>query len=136
MNRGVKNIKLQTAYIHNGKGTARAYIYGRLDLLDFAKQVFGAVELERNELPNGFHVQAQIGDSVVVLSAMDPPNNEATKGSIYVYVEDVDATYKRALETGATSLNPPTDRPWKGRAAGVKDSFGNVWYIETYKGPN
>jgi PhnB protein len=87
-------------------------------------------------LPNGFHVQAQIGDSVVVLSAMDPPYKEATKGSIYVYVEDVDATYKRALETGATSLNSPTDRPWKGRTAGVKDSFGNVWYIETYKGPN
>jgi PhnB protein len=126
----------KTAYIHNGKGTARAYIYGHLDLLDFAKQVFGAVELERNKLPNGFHVQAQIGDSVVVLSAMDPPYKEATKGSIYVYVEDVDATYRRALETGATSLNSPTDRPWKGRAAGVKDSFGNVWYIETYKGPN
>jgi PhnB protein len=127
---------LKTTYVHNGKGTARAYLYGRLDLLDFARQVFGAVELERNKLRNGFHVQAQIGDSVVVLSAMDPPYKEATKGSIYVYVEDVDATYKRALEAGATSLNSPTDRPWQGRSAGVKDSFGNVWYIETYKGPN
>lgn len=79
---------MKTTYIHNGKGTARAYLYGRLDLLDFAKQAFGAVELERNKLPNGFHVQAQIGDSVVVLSAMDPPYKEATKGSIYIYVED------------------------------------------------
>jgi hypothetical protein len=66
----------QTTYIHNGKGTVRAYVYGRLDLLDFAKQVFDVVELERNKLPNGFHVQAQIGDSVIVLSATDPPYKE------------------------------------------------------------
>lgn len=126
----------KTTYIHNGKGTVRAYVYGRLDLLDFAKQVFDAVELERNKLPNGFHVQAQIGDSVIVLSAMEPPYREATKASIYVYVEDVDATYRRAIAAGATSLDSPKDRPWQGRSAGVRDSFGNVWYIETYKGPN
>jgi PhnB protein len=126
----------KATYIHNGKGTVRAYVYGGLDLLDFAKQVFDAVELERNKLPHGFHVQAQIGDSVIVLSAMDPPYKEATKASIYVYVEDVDATYKRALAAGATSLNSPTDQPWQGRNAGVRDSFGNVWYIETYKGSN
>lgn len=126
----------ETKYIHNGKGTVRAYLYGRLDLFDFAKKVFDAVELERNSLPNGFHVQAQIGDSVIVLSAMEPPYKEATKASVYVYVEDVDATYLRALAAGATSLSPPTDKPWQGRMAGIKDAFGNIWYIETYKGPN
>jgi PhnB protein len=109
-------------------------VYGRLDLLDFAKNVFGAVELERNKIANGFHVQAQIGDSVLVLSAMDPPYSEATKASIYVYVPDVDAAHQRALAAGATSLNEPADRPWKARMAGVKDTFGNIWYIETYKG--
>ena len=123
-------------YIHNGIGTVRPYIFGRLDLLDFAKEVFGAVELERNRLPNGFHVQAQIGDSVVVLSATDPPYNEATTASVYVYVEDVDATYERAMAAGATSMHPPKDQPWHGRMAGVKDSFGNIWYIETYEGPD
>ena len=107
----------QTTYIHNGKGTVRAYVYGRLDLLDFAKQVFDVVELERNKLPNGFHVQAQIGDSVIVRSATDPPYKEATKASIYVYVEDVDATYKRAMAAGATSLDSPRDQPWQGRSA-------------------
>ena len=123
-------------YVHNGIGTARPYVYGRLDLLDFVKQVFGAVELERNQLPAGFHVQAQIGDSVLVLSAMDPPYAAATRASVYVYVEDVDATYQRALAAGATSLNPPKDQPWKGRNAAVKDAFGNIWYMETYKGSN
>ena len=121
-------------FVHNGIGTVRPYIFGRLDLLDFAKEVFGAVELERNKMPHGFHVQAQIGDSVMVLSAMDPPYSEATKASVYVYVEDVDATYQRALAAGATSMSPPADKPWKGRNASVKDSFGNVWYMETYKG--
>ena len=124
----------ETRYVHHGKGTVRPYVYGRLDLLDFVKKVFDAVELERNQLPGGFHVQAQIGDSVMVLSAMDPPYEEATRGSIYVYVPDVDASYQRALAAGATSIARPTDKPWKGRAAGVKDAFGNTWYIETYKG--
>ena len=124
----------QPRYVHHGKGTVRPYIYGRLDLLDFVKKVFDVVELERNQLPSGFHVQAQIGDSVMVLSAMDPPYQEATRGYIYVYVPDVDASYQRALAAVATSVSQPTDKPWKGRTAGVRDSFGNIWYIETYKG--
>jgi len=127
-------MEAKASYIHQGIGTVRPYVYGRLDLLDFARNVFGAVELERNNITNGFHVQARIGDSVVVLSAMDPPYSEATRASVYVYVPDVDASYKRALAEGARSLSEPTDKPWKGRMASVKDSFGNIWYIETYKG--
>jgi PhnB protein len=121
-------------YVHNGIGTLRAFVYGRLDLLDFAERVFGAVELERNAIKNGFLVQARIGDSVIVLSAMEPPYEEATTASLYVYVEDVDATYIRALAAGGSSLSAPADKPWKARQAGVKDSFGNIWYIETYRG--
>ena len=71
---------------------------------------------------------------MLVLLAMDPPYSEATKASIYVYVPDVDETYKRALAEGATSINEPAEKPWKARMAGVKDTFGNIWYIETYKG--
>jgi PhnB protein len=118
-------------------GVVRPYLFGRLDLLDFAKQVFGAEELERNSIAGGFHVEARIGDSVVVLSAMDPPYPEATRASVYVYVDDVDAVYKRAIEAGATPLSAksvPTDQPYQERNAGVRDSFGNVWYISTYKG--
>jgi uncharacterized glyoxalase superfamily protein PhnB len=121
-------------HIHNGIGAVRPYIFGRPDLLEFVKEVFAAVELERNAIPNGLHVQARIGDSVVVLAVSDPPYSEATRASVYVYVEDVDATYQRALAMGATSMSAPTERPWRGRTAGVKDGFGNVWYIETYHG--
>jgi PhnB protein len=118
-------------HISHGFGAVRPFVFGRLDLLDFAKQVFGAVELERNAVPNGFHVQARIGDSVIILSAAEPPWAEATRASIYVYVEDVDATYERAIAAGAKSLSEPAQRPFGERTAGVQDSFGNVWYIAT-----
>ncbi len=123
----------QNKHIRNGMGAVRPFIYGRPDLLDFVRQVFGAVELERNKIDKGFHVQARIGDSVVVLSAMDPPYAEATRASIYVYVDDVDATYGRAIAAGASSLAKPTERPFQERTAAVKDAFGNIWYLATYK---
>jgi PhnB protein len=122
------------AHVRNRIGAVRPFIYGRLDLLDFVKRTFGAVELERNPLAHGFHVQARIGDSVVVLSALEPPFAEATRASVYVYVDDVDATYRRALAAGASSLGEPSDRPFQERTASVRDSFGNVWYLATYTG--
>lgn len=121
-------------HIRNGVGAVRPYVYGSLDLLDFVKDVFGATELERNTIANGFHVQAQIGDSVLVLSAMEPPYEEATRASIYVYVDDVDATFERAIAAGAIPLGEPTDRPFQERNVGVRDTFGNVWHLATYTG--
>ena len=63
------------------------------------------------------------------------PNASPTTASIYVYVTDVDKAYRNALEAGATSIGAPEDKPYQERAAGVKDSFGNRWYIATYTGP-
>ncbi len=120
-------------HIRNGLGAVRPFIYGRLDLLDFVAEVFGAVELERNKIDTGFHVQARIADAVVVLSAMEPPYAEATRASTYVYLDDVDAAYARAMAAGASSLAKPSDRPFQERTAAVKDSFGNIWYLATYK---
>jgi PhnB protein len=108
-------------------------MYGPLDLLDFVTQVFGAEELERGETRGGFHVDARIGDSVICLEAGEPPEM-ATPGSVYIYVPDVDATYRRALQAGAASLAAPEDKPYQDRVAGVKDAFGNVWWIGTYQG--
>ncbi len=123
-----------TNYVRNGIGVVRPFIYGRLDLLDFVKRVFGGVELERNSVAGGFHVQTRIGDSVLVLSAMEPPYAQATRASAYVYVDDVDAAYERAVAAGASSLGKPADRPFQERTASVKDGFGNIWYIATYIG--
>ena len=125
-----------SGHIRNGRGAVRPFVYGRLDLLDFVQKVFRPAELERNKISNGFHVQAQIGDSVIVLSAMEPPFDQATCASIYVYVDDVDATYERAISAGGSSLGKPSDRPFQERTASVKDTFGNVWYLATYTGKN
>jgi PhnB protein len=120
-------------YVRHGIGTVRPYLYGNLDLVDFVQEVFGAVELERTAFgPNSFHIEAAIGDSVVVLEVSDPPHKTAAPGSVYVYVPDVDAAYGRAIEAGAAEISPPAGKPYNERAAGVKDRSGNTWWISTY----
>jgi PhnB protein len=121
------------AHVRNGFGAVRAYVYGPLDLLDFVTQVFEAEELERGETPGGLHVDVKIGDSVMDLELGELPA-EATHSSVYVYVPDVDAAYRRALQAGAISLAEPGDKPYLDRNAGVRDSFGNIWWIGTYQG--
>jgi PhnB protein len=122
-------------HIRHGAGSVRPYLYGRLDMLELVKRAFGAVELERLETRNnGFHVEAKIGDSIVVMEACDPPHPSGKPASIYVYVEDVDAAYQRALEAGAISIAAPEDKPYQERAAGISDSFGNTWWIAMYTG--
>jgi PhnB protein len=124
------------SYVRHGVGTVRPYLYGNLDLIEFVQQVFGAVELERVELgARSFHVEAAIGDSVIVLELGDPPPESAAPASVYLYVPDLDAAYGRALEAGATEISPPQDKPYDERAAGVKDTFGNTWWIATYQEP-
>ena len=121
------------SYVRHGVGTVRPYLYGNLDLIEFVEQVFGAVELERFAFdPTHFHVEAAIGDSVVVLEVGDPPPPRGAPASVYVYVPDVDAAYGRALEAGAEEVSPPEDKPYHERSAGVKDSYGNTWWIATY----
>jgi PhnB protein len=101
-------------------------------LIEFVELVFGAVELERLAFgPSGLHVEEAIGDSVVVLELGDPPPDMAAPASVYVYVSDVDAAYGRAMEAGAEEVSPPEDKPYGERVAGVKDSFGNTWWIAT-----
>ena len=52
---------------------------------------------------------------------------------LYVYVNDVDTTYKRALQAGAKSISEPTDQIYGDRGAGVVDPFGITWWIGTHK---
>jgi PhnB protein len=127
-------MSVEQGHVRHGLGAARPYLYGNLDLPEFVKRVFGAAELERQEMGDGFHIESKIGDSVVVMETGEfPPNVTPTRASIYVYVEDVDAAYKRALECGATSLAEPEDKPYDERSAGVQDTFGNTWWISTFK---
>ena len=51
--------------------------------------------------------------------------------ALYTYVEDVDATYERAVNAGAISMQLPTDQAYGDRTAWVKDAWGNIWYLAT-----
>jgi len=53
---------------------------------------------------------------------------------LHVYVPDTDAVYARALRAGATSIETPQDKEYGDRSAGVKDAWGNSWFIATYLG--
>jgi len=122
-------------HIRHGFGSVRPYIHGPVAILDFIRQTFGTVELERHEFgPESFHVEMQIGDSVIVVEAGDlPPDVTAWSGTIYVYVEDVDSVYSRALKLGAKPLAPLEDKPYDERQGGFVDLAGNTWWVATYR---
>ena len=109
-------------------------VEGVAGLIDFLKQAFDAVETERMPGPDGKvgHGEVRIGDSVVMMGEASG-EWKPMPGSIYLYVNDTDATYKRALEAGATSVMEPADQFYGDRNAGVKDASGNMWWIATRK---
>ena len=96
-------------------------------LVGFLKHAFGAV----GEWPAEGPVQLRIGDSIVMVSESGP--RPSTEAFLYLYVEDADATYRRAITAGGTSLEAPDDMPYGDRRAMVRDPGGNVWQIATFR---
>src|SRR5688572_26527058 len=98
----------------------------------------GLRELSQNRWPiekGTIMKQSILKLSLAVGLVMDAASaSGSTPGSIYVYVPDVDGAYRRALERGAISVAGPEDKPYQERQAGVRDSFGNTWWISTYRG--
>ena len=123
-------------HIRHQIGTVRPYVYGPLNLPEFLRQVFNAVELERFEFsPESAHVEMQIGDSVVVVEAGElTPDVRPWTGAIYVYVENVDLVYARAIELGAKALAAVEDKPYQERQGSFGDAGGNTWWVSTYTG--
>jgi uncharacterized glyoxalase superfamily protein PhnB len=102
-------------------------------LLDFIKQAFGATapEVLRDENGNIRHAEAQIGDSRVMVGQARG-EWKPRPATLYLYVEDTDEMYKRAIDAGAKSLMEPADQFYGDRNAGVEDSQGNWWWIATH----
>jgi PhnB protein len=97
-------------------------------LVAFIKRVFGATGSFHRERPT----ELRIGDSMLMVSAS--VDRGAMPAFLYIYVEDTDATYRRALEAGAKSLEPPGDTPYGDRRSMVQDAWGNTWQIATHGG--
>ena len=108
-------------------------VAGAQKVIDFARAAFGATELRRYDLPDGsiMHAEIRIDDSVVMLGD-GGPKFPPFPSLIHVYVSDVDGVYARALEAGATPVEPPRTRDGDpDRRGSVKDPCGNTWSIAT-----
>jgi uncharacterized glyoxalase superfamily protein PhnB len=108
---------------------------GAPKFINFLENAFGAEVLERHQSNEGFvyHAKVRLGDSIVEMGEAHDQWQQM-QSAIYLYVEDVDATYKQALAAGATSALEPVDQPYGERHAWVNDEFGNVWYLSTWLG--
>jgi PhnB protein len=110
--------------------------------IDFYKEAFGAEETVRMPGPDGkvAHAELQIGDSKLMLSDPFPQSNvrpPAERGgstaSVFMYVDDVDATFEQAQKAGATVVSELEDMFWGDRFGTVADPFGHVWAMATHK---
>jgi PhnB protein len=122
-------------HIQAGFTAITPYLYAKLDLIDFLKKAFGA-EVTHTPTPDAkgqFHAEARIG-GVPIMFGNGYFADPSMSAAVYVYVPDVDATYKKALSLGAKSLREPKDESWGDRVGGVKDTSGNSWWIATFKG--
>jgi len=102
-------------------------------LISFLKRAFEAEEVAKYASPDGVvhHAVIRVGDSVLEMGEAHG-KYEPMEAMFYLYVPNMEAVYRQALAAGATSFQEPTDQPYGDRNAGVKDAFGNKWYIATH----
>ena len=109
--------------------------------IEYYLKAFGAKELVRMEAPGGKvgHAELELGDSRIMLSDPFPqastrPPKElgGTSASVFMYVEDVDAVVKRAVDAGATVTMEVANQFWGDRFGTITDPFGHVWSIATH----
>jgi len=108
--------------------------------LDFYKAAFGATERMRTARPDGRigHAEIQIGDTCVMMAdehpeigAFSPEHYGGSPVSLHFYVDDCDATFRRAILAGAKQERAPANQPYGDRVGGVLDPFGYKWWIAT-----
>jgi PhnB protein len=108
--------------------------------IEFYERAFGAVERGRMAAPDGkiAHAELQIGNAIIMLSdkfpqfiSESPKELGGTSVAIFLFVEDVDAVVRGAVEAGATITMQPEDQFWGDRMGHVADPFGHLWLIAT-----
>jgi PhnB protein len=107
--------------------TPRIIVHGADKLVEFLKHVFGATGDYHPQAP----AELKLGDSIIMIS--DAGIRDAMTVCLYVYVENADVTWQRAIEAGARSIEAPSDMPYGDRRGMVKDQWGNTWQIATRK---
>ena len=107
--------------------TPRIIVHGGEKLVEFVKKVFGAAGEYHPQAP----AELRLGDSIIMVS--DAGVRDPMTACLYVYVENADITWQRAIEAGAQSIEDPSDMPYGDRRGMVKDQWGNTWQIATRK---
>jgi PhnB protein len=107
--------------------TPRLFVPDAAKLVEFLQHAFGASGDFRTDGPSEIH----LGDSIVMVS--EAGVREAMPTFLYLYLEDTDGAYRRALEAGANIIEEPADMFYGDRRATVRDPFGNIWQIATHK---
>ena len=118
--------------------TPSLFVAGATKALEFYKKALGAEELMRFEGPDGkiMHSEIKVGDSIVMLAdempeygGKGPKSIGGTPVSFFVYGENVDAAWKRALDAGAKEIQPLADQFWGDRTGCLEDPFGHHWWL-------
>jgi len=111
------------------------------EAIEYYKKAFGAKERSRMEAPDGSigHAELEIGDSLVMLSdpfpqatTRTPKELGGTTATVFLYVDDVDAVVKRAVDAGASVTMEVADQFWGDRFGAITDPFGHSWSIATH----
>jgi PhnB protein len=110
--------------------------------IEFYKRALGAQEVSRFPAPDGksiWHAELRVGDSVVFMNdEMPGMTNTAPSAerpapvTMWLYVKDCDAAYRRAVDAGATSKMEPADMFWGDRTASIVDPYGYSWSFATH----
>lgn len=115
-------------------------VAGAARAIEFYSKAFAAKELMRVPAPGGAvgHAEIQIGDSRIMLADefpdlafRAPKSIGGTPVQLHVYVEDVDAVFKRAVDAGAKVLRPLANQFYGDRSGSVEDPFGHIWHLAT-----
>jgi PhnB protein len=112
------------------------------EAIDFYKKAFGAEEREICYGPDGkqvMHAEIKIGDSIIMLNdefptmgCVGPKALGGSPVSLFIYVENVDSVYERAVKAGATATMPVADQFWGDRFGQLTDPYGHKWGISTH----
>ena len=110
--------------------------------ISFYQKAFGAKQVVRMDSPDGkvMHAELKIGDSMIMLAdenpraeTRSPKSLRGTTAGIFLYVENVDASFNQAVSAGAKAEMPPSDMFWGDRYGKLTDPFGHSWSLATHK---
>ncbi|MDQ3003507.1 MAG: VOC family protein [Fibrobacterota bacterium] len=119
-------------------------VIGAAEAIEFYKKAFGAVEFFRMPMPDGKvgHAEIQIGDSRIMLSDEFPEMSDAvakspktlggTSFGLNVFLPDVDAQFKIAIEAGGKERRPVETQFYGDRSGTLEDPFGHIWILSTH----